>query len=104
MTTTRTKTPLVGWAILVPSSNRTPSVTRSVLARRPLPTAFPGRSGRGSSRTPHRCRHRQVFAGRVMPVNPRAVVDSLKLGFHRYGCSMQMRMRLADASSGMRFV
>ena len=74
---TRTKTPLVGWAILVPSSNRTPSVTRSVLARRPLPTAFPGRSGRGSSRTPHRCRHRQVFAGRVMPVNPRAVVDSL---------------------------
>ena len=51
---------------------------RSVLARRPLPTAFPGRSGRGSSlRTHHRCRHRQVFAGRVMPVNPRAVVDSL---------------------------
>ena len=52
-------------------------MTRSVLARRPLPTAFPGRSDRGSSRTPHRCRHRQVFAGRVMPVNPRAVVDSL---------------------------
>ena len=53
-------------------------MTRSVLARRPLPTAFPGRSGRGSSlRTHHRCRHRQVFAGRVMPVNPRAVVDSL---------------------------
>ena len=77
MTTTRTKTPLVGWAILVPSSNRTPSVTRSVLVRRPLPTAFPGRSGRGSSRTPHRCRRRQVFAGRVMPVNPRAVVYSL---------------------------
>ena len=51
MTTTRTKTPLVGWAILVQSSNRTPSVTRSVLARRPLPTAFPGRSGRGSSLT-----------------------------------------------------
>ena len=63
---------------MVQSSNRTPSVTRSVLARRPLPTAFPGRSGRGSSlRTHHRCRHRQVFAGRVMPVNPRAVVDSL---------------------------
>ena len=28
----------------------------------------------------------------------------IKLGFHRYGCGMQMRMRLADASSGMRFV
>ena len=27
-----------------------------------------------------------------------------KLGFHRYGCGMQMRMRLADASSDMRFV
>ena len=69
--TTRTKSPLVGWAILVQSSNRTPSVTRSVLAKRPLPTAFPGRPGRGSSlRTHHRCRHRQVFVGRVMPVNP----------------------------------
>ena len=30
--------------------------------------------------------------------------DAIKLGFHRYGCGMQMRMRLADASSGMRFV
>ena len=59
--TTRTKSPLVGWAILFQSSNRTPSVTRSVLAKRPLPTAFPGRPGRGSSlRTHHRCRHRQV--------------------------------------------
>ena len=31
------------------------------------------RPGRGSSlRTHHRCRHRQVFVGRVMPVNPRS--------------------------------
>ena len=87
MMTTRTKSPLVGWAILVQSSNRTPSVTRSVLAKSPLPTPFPGRGssllaksplptafpGRGSSlRTHHRCRHRQVFVDRVMPVNPRS--------------------------------
>ena len=58
---------------MVQSSNRTPSVTRSVLAKRPLPTVFPGRPGRGSSlRTHHRCRHRQVFVGRVMPVNARS--------------------------------
>ena len=31
-------------------------------------------------------------------------LHTLKLGFHRYGCDMQMRMRLAAASSGMRFV
>ena len=42
----------------------------SLLAKSPLPTAFPGRGS--SLRTHHRCRHRQVFVDRVMPVNPRS--------------------------------
>ena len=39
-----------------------------------------------------------------MQVHPRLSSKGriVKLGFHRYGCGMQMR--LADASSGMRFV
>ena len=68
--------PLVGWAILVQPSKRTPSVTRSVLAKSPLPTSFPSRGS--SLRTPghRRCRHRQGFVDEVMPVNPRSVVES----------------------------
>ena len=69
MMTTRTKSPLVGWAILVQPSKRTPSVMRSVLAKSPLPTSFPGRGS--SQRTPGNrlCRHRQGFVDQVMPVN-----------------------------------
>ena len=67
--------PLVGWAILVQPSKRTPSVTRSVLAKSPLPTSFPSRGS--SLRTPGR----EIFLCKgftqATPTNPfTSIVDS----------------------------
>ena len=57
--------PLVGWAILVQPSKWTPSVTRSVLAKSPLPTSFPSRGS--SLRTPGR----KFFIPSIGPGKPR---------------------------------